>query len=327
MTSQPPPATAAREPTAEDLRAALQVVRAHLEPTPVVALHAPDQHHRVLAKLETTQPTGAFKVRGALAAVSAYQHRGSRIVTASAGNHGLGIAYAATKLHAAATVVVPQTASPAKIDALRHYDIELILHGAGYDDAERHALELAARDGIFVSAYNDRHVIAGQATIAAELAQQIDGPITVVVPVGGGGLASGISLAAARCVSPMTVVGVEADASRAVSTAVTAGHISSVAIGETLADGLAGNIDIHTVTPSILRAAGTPLVAVGEDAIRAAITDLASSAGLVVEGSAAVGWAAVRAGLIGGHGDGDGTTVVVLTGRNIARARLADLLR
>jgi threonine dehydratase len=305
-----------------DLDAALRVVRAHLAPTPLVELRAPRGRGRILAKLETLQPTGAFKVRGALAAVAAYQRRGGRIVTASAGNHGLGIAYAATLLGASATVVVPETASPAKVEALRRYDVELVLHGGTYDDAEHHALTLAARGGTFVSAYNDPHVIAGQATIVAELAEHLDGPATIVVPVGGGGLASGVSLAAKRSQLPITVIGVEAAASRAVSTAIGSGHVETVTVGDTIADGLAGNLGPDSITPHILRAAGTSIVAAAELDIRAAVADLALTTGLVVEGAGAVTVAALRAGLI----DDQDTVVVLLTGRNISASVLNELI-
>jgi len=304
-----------------DLDAALRVVRAHLAPTPLVELRSPRGRGQMLAKLETLQPTGAFKVRGALAAVAAYHRRGGRIVTASAGNHGLGIAYAATLLGASATVVVPETASPAKVEALRSYDVELVLHGRSYDDAEDHALTLAARGGTFVSAYNDPHVVAGQATIVAELAEHLDGPATIVVPVGGGGLASGVSLAAKRSQLPITVIGVEAAASRAMSTAIGSGHVETVTVGDTIADGLAGNLGPDSITPHILRAAGTSIVAADEPDIRAAVTELALTAGLVVEGAGAVSIAAVRAGLI----DDQDTVVVLLTGRNITASALSEL--
>ena len=188
-----PPGTtrAVREPTSADLAVAWQVVRDILPPTPLVSSSvAPDS----FLKLETFQPIGAFKVRGALAAISALEE-GRRVVTASAGNHGLGVAWAAARLGRSATVVLPERASPAKVAALRAYPVELIEHGAGYDDAEAYALELGARDcAAFVSPYNDPFVIAGQGTIGLELDHQSDGELTVVASVGGGGLLSGLAL-------------------------------------------------------------------------------------------------------------------------------------
>ena len=131
------------------------------------------------AKLETLQPTGSFKVRGGLAAVAATlaQDPGRAVVASSAGNHGLGLAYAATRLGAEVTVVVPTGASAAKVSALRQFDVRLVLHGEGYREAETHALDLAAREGMhYVSPYNDPDVIAGQATVARELAEPGAGP-------------------------------------------------------------------------------------------------------------------------------------------------------
>ena len=175
-------------------------------------------------KLETFQPIGAFKVRGALAAISALEE-GRRVVTASAGNHGLGVAWAAARLGRSATVVVPERASPAKVAALRAYPVELIEHGAGYDDAEAYALELGARDGAaFVSPYNDPFVIAGQGTIGLELDHQTDGELTVVASVGGGGLLSGLQLWA-RTREGIHLAGVESSESGTVSAAIAAGRI------------------------------------------------------------------------------------------------------
>src|SRR5688572_9601457 len=129
-------------PEAEDLAAAERAVREVLFPTPVVEALG------MWLKVETVQPTGSFKVRGGLAALAA-RPSGSRVVTASAGNHGLGVAYAAAKLARPATVIVPETASAAKVERLRSYPVELVQAGDGYDAAEAHALSL---DGEYVAA-------------------------------------------------------------------------------------------------------------------------------------------------------------------------------
>ena len=301
-----------------------EVIRAHLAPTPVIRLRLAGIERPLWAKLETVQPTGSFKVRGALAACAAYASEGARIVTASAGNHGLGIAYAATLLGVHATVVVPETASPVKVARLRSFDVDLREIGDDYDAAERAALEIASRDGRFVSPYNDPHVIAGQATVALELLDQ-SAPATVVVPVGGGGLAAGISQVLAGRAG-WDVVGVEAAESRAVSAAMTAGRVVAVEVGPTIADGLAGNIESDSVTPALLTVTRTPVCATPERAIRTAVAQLATEAGLVVEGSGAVGVAALREGLVAGAADDRPAVVVILTGRNIAVPLLREIL-
>jgi threonine dehydratase len=334
-----------------DLDAAWGVITGHLRPTPLVPLRLDGIERPLWAKLETTQPTGSFKVRGALAACAAYGTSGERIVTASAGNHGLGIAYAATRLGIPATVVVPETASPAKVERLRRFGIDLRMLGADYDAAEAAALEIAAAGGRFVSAYNDPQVIAGQATLARELLDQIDqlgqvdelaspDPVTVLVPVGGGGLVAGVSTVLAGR-PEWRVVGVEAEPSRAVSAALAAGRVVSVGIGPTIADGLAGNLEDGSITPRLIAATGTPVCAAPEAAIRAAVAELATGAGLVVEGSGAVGLAALRAGrlpagtLTAGTVTPDehstalepaGPIVLLLTGRNIAAPLLAQVI-
>jgi threonine dehydratase len=305
-------------PTSDMLDRALAVVREHLPPTPVVPLPGyPD----VLLKLETLQPTGSFKVRGGLAAVAAYGGTGDPIVTASAGNHGLGMAYAADALGGNVTVVVPTTASPAKIAALQGFPVKLITHGSSYDEAEVFALEYARSHGTFVSAYADPWVIAGQSTVVTELDGQLSGAFAAVIPVGGGGLLAGSVLAAGRTRHPVTLFGVESANSRAVSTAVAAAAITPVVVTDTLADGLAGNLEPGAITPEII-AGRADLVSVPEESIVDAIRYLQAQAGLVVEGSGAVGLAALRSGLI----QANGTVVLPLTGRNIAPARYARLI-
>jgi threonine dehydratase len=312
-------------PGPRELDAAAAVVAARLEPTPLVP--APALGDDVLLKLESLQPTGSFKVRGALSALSALP-AGAEVVTASAGNHGLGVAWAATALGRSATVVVPETASPAKLAALERFDVRLVRHGASYDAAEAHALALAERGAHYVSPYNDTHVIAGQATIGREVEAQLGGaPVTVVCPLGGGGLASGLglwatALRAGAASSAGRVVAVEADRSQAFRAALDAGGIVAIEPGPTLADGLGGNLEPGSVTFELVRDHVAEVVAATEPDIEAAVRFVATAAGLVVEGAAAAAIAALRAGRIAG----DGATVVVVTGRNIARERLAAVL-
>jgi threonine dehydratase len=311
------PVRPVRAPTRDDLESAWQTVHSVLEPTPLVA--SPIAPTGSL-KLETLQPTGSFKVRGGVAGVSALPHD-QRAVTASAGNHGLGVAWASARLGRQATVVVPEHSSAAKLAALRTYPIELVEHGADYEAAEKYALELGAAEGVsFVSPYNDPFVIAGQATIGRELDSQAPGELTVVAPVGGGGLLAGLALWA-RSRPGVRLAGVESSESRGISAAVAAGHIVHVPVGDTIADGLAGNLEPGSVTVGLV--AGAQLVAVDDDELRAAMRWLFANHGLVTEGSGAAGIAAV----LGGKVDIAGELVVVVTGRNIAADRFAKILR
>jgi threonine dehydratase len=304
------------------LSRAREAVARHLVATPLIAYGGAGLPVPVHLKYEGAQPTGSFKVRGAVTALSAYAAEGIPVVTASAGNHALGIAYAAELLGVGATVVVPRNGSPAKIRALREYPIDLVLEGDDYDGAERHALALAESGMRYVSAYNDPLVIAGQSTLVGEVADSLGEDFTVVVPTGAGGLLAGTALGARRAGLDIRVVGVESDACHAVSAAVTAGRPVRVPVGDTIADGLVGNLEPGTITPEIVRACGVRLVSVEEAAIRRAVREFALSTGLVAEGSSAAALAALREGLV----PTDRPVVLIVSGRNIAPELLARIL-
>ncbi|GAB2965824.1 pyridoxal-phosphate dependent enzyme [Amycolatopsis acidiphila] len=241
----------------EMLDGAWEVVSRHLPPTPLIPFPQAGFPVPVYLKYDGAQPMGTFKVRGALAALTAYGAAGKPVVTASVGNHALGMAYGSRLLSVDSTVVVPKTAAPVKIAALGRYPINLVLEGDDFDGAERHALDLGRNGMRYVSAYTDRYVIAGQSTLATEVANVLDEDFTVVVPAGGGGLLSGVALGARRAKQDVRVVGVEADACRALSTAVAAGHVVPVPMGETIADGLYGNLEPSSITPRIVRDCGS----------------------------------------------------------------------
>jgi threonine dehydratase len=307
-------------PTAADLDAAAEVVAARLAPTPLIPAPAlgPDSY----LKLETLQPTGSFKVRGGLAAL-ARAGAGARVCAASAGNHALGIAWAAAALGVEATVVVPEAASPAKLLALEALPVEVVRHGPDYDAAEAHALALAEQGARFISPYNDTHVIAGQSTLGRELDAQLpDRPITVVCAVGGGGLASGLGLWAAGR-EGACVIGVEAARSQAFAAALAAGAVAPIEPGETIADGLGGNLEPGTATFPLVRDHVDSLAAVPESEIEDAIRFLARAHGIVAEGAGAVAAAGVLAARVPRR---EGALVVVVSGRNVALDRLAQVL-
>ncbi|WP_285689206.1 pyridoxal-phosphate dependent enzyme [Actinoplanes sp. NBRC 103695] len=302
-------------PTWADVERAERLIGATLPPTPLIG------DEGLMLKLESLQPTGSFKVRGALAGLDAIDPQ-LRAVTASAGNHGLGLTWAAQRLGRQATVVTATSASPIKIDALRTLGADLIQFGATYDDAERHAIGLAGPGSRYLSPYNDPSVIAGQATIGCELATQHPGPLTVVCAAGGGGLAAGLGLWAAQHPG-VRVVGVESAVSRAVSSAVAAGRQVDVEVGDTIADGISGNIEPGSVTIGLVARYVDRIVAVSEEQLRAAIRHLALDRGVVAEGAGAVAVAAVLAGLV----PDDRPVVAVVSGRNINPATLAAILQ
>ena len=312
-------------PSADHLAHAREVVAHYLTPTPTVTISV--RGRKVFVKLESLQVTGSFKVRGALAAIDA-AHRddpSGAVITASAGNHGLGIAHAATLLKVGATVVVPENASIAKVKKLATYDIELIQFGSSYDDAQAHALELAeARSIRFISPFNDTDVIAGQSTVFDEMLTQAPSLEHIVVQVGGGGLMSGTLLSReAHGRSDIRVSGVQPEESAALYHVLRGARMSDVVHGSTIADGLAGGGDDGAVTNELIAKAGVELVLVPEVAIRRAVREIAETSGLVVEGSGAASFAAIAANQVD-----DATSQIgfIASGRNISHELFLELL-
>lgn len=277
----------------------------------------------VWIKFECFQATGSFKLRGALNALISLGPAEQRVVTASAGNHGLGVARAAAVLGKAATVVVPETASLAKVDALRRSGAELILHGPTYDEAEAEGRRLARDRALpFISAYNDAAVVAGGGTIALEILDELPRTRSIVVPAGGGGLISGVGVAAHGVDPSVTIYGVQSEASPALHAALQHGAIVSVPVRDSLADGLSGNIEKDSITLGLMQEHVRDVVLVSEDAIAEAMRWLLFNERIVAEGSAAVGVAA----LLRNRLAPEGPVVLVLTGRNVAAERLATAL-
>jgi len=272
----------------------------------------------VWLKFECFQLTGSFKLRGALNALQRLDGYPG-VVTASAGNHGLGVARAAALLGMSAVVVVPETASPAKVDALRRSGAKLVQFGQTYDAAEAEGLRLARVNELpFISAYNDPAVVAGGGTVALEVFEDLPAARTLVVPTGGGGLIGGIGVAAHGRDPGLTVYGVQSEASPALHVALRRGALVPVEVHPSLADGLAGNLEAGSLTFHLVRAHTREVLLVTEAAIAEAMHWLLINERVVVEGSAAVGVAA----LLGRRLQAPGPLVVILTGRNVAGAAL-----
>jgi threonine dehydratase len=296
-------------------RIAASIVRTPLERSPALSEACGVD---VWLKFECFQLTGSFKLRGAL---NALQLLGApkTVVTASAGNHGLGVARAAALLGVQATVVVPETASPAKVDALRQSGADLIQQGDTYDDAEAAAIRLAqARALPFVSPYNDRAVVAGGGTIALEIFEDLPEVRSLLVPAGGGGLIGGIGVTTHGLNPDAAVFGVQSEASPALHAALAHGRLVPVEVLPSLADGLAGNVEAGSITFDLVRQYVERVDLVSERAIAEAMYWLLLHERVVVEGSAAVGVAALLRGAL----RPPGPVAVLLTGRNVARTVL-----
>ena len=263
----------------------------------------------VCLKAENLQRTGSFKVRGAVSKIATLSKSEQRagVVAASAGNHGQAVAWAARKAGIKATIFMPQDAPMAKVEPTKNYGAKAELRGASFEEALAAALAYVESTGAtFVHPYEDEKVIAGQGTIGLEIADQVPDVETVVIPVGGGGLASGIALAL-RAVKPgVRIVGVQAGLE-----------------GWTLADGIAVK-SVGELTGRILEDNLDDLVSVTDEEICSAIVLLLERSKLVVEGAGAVGVAALLAGKTGG---GQGRALALLSGGNIDPTMLISVMR
>lgn len=313
-----------------DIFAARRRIAAYIRPTPLVRSPWLSElsHANVFLKLESVQLSSSFKSRGAFNAVSALVERTGaapkELVTASAGNHGRALAAAAETFALPLTVFTPANAPQTKLAAIRRHRARLRAEARDYEEAERMAKRFASETGaVFVSPYNDADVIAGAGTVALEIAEQLPGVDGFVVPIGGGGLISGVGLAVKSIAPAHSVIGVEAEASCAFQTSVRAGRLVEVTVGPTIADGLGGNPDPETITFRMIQRFVDQIVTVSEDDLVAAIAGLVEEEHLVAEGAGAAATAAIA----GRRVDVAGRTVaVIVSGSNIDRKRLAELL-
>jgi threonine dehydratase len=280
----------------------------------------------VFLKLESLQPTGSFKIRGALnAAIRHLERHGTEappLVTASAGNQGRALAYAAEALGLSLTVYVPRDAPRAKQEAIRRHGAD-VKHVADYDEAERAAKRHASGGtAVFISPYAHEAVIAGAGTIALEILEDRPDVEAIVAPIGGGGLASGIGLVA-RAVGKPRVIGVEASASTAFTTSLAAGRITTIVPEPTLADGLAGNLDPESPTFEIVRSTVSRVVTVSEEELTAAVRGLAEKEHLIAEGAGAASVAAIQSAKVTAE---RGVIAAIVSGANIDLERLLPCL-
>jgi threonine dehydratase len=279
----------------------------------------------VYLKCEHLQVTGSFKLRGAynaLATLSAEaQARG--VVASSAGNHGLGVAYAARVLGIGARLFVPLSAPAVKRDGIAALGAEVDATHADYD-AAHHAAELFAREhGLtFVNPCAGEPLLAGQGTVGLEILEELPDVRAMIVPVGGGGLVGGIAALLREAAPTVRIIGAQSERTDAMAASLAAGRRVDVAVPPTLAEGLAGQID--DVGYAIGRVALDEIVTVSEEAIASAIAWLAREHGMRVEGSGAVGVAALLSGAVSAV---VGPIAVVLSGGNIDDARWREITR
>ena len=277
---------------------------------------------RLRLKCENHQPTGSFQVRGALNKILGASPRelAPGVVAASAGNHGLGVAFACKLRGTRATIVVPRHAVGAKVAGIIALGAEIVRADGGYAEAELEGQNLAHSRGAFwVSPYNDPDVIAGQGTIGLEIVSQLELPlagrrITIYVPVSGGGLISGIGLAVKGLAAGGRIVGGQTEGAPYIHTFLTGGDIDKVVETPTIADGLAGPVEHGSITLELIKTVVDDTQLVDEASIREALRWVRRETGEWVEPSAAVGVAAAL------RQDPGQEAVVILSGGNIDQA-------
>jgi len=309
-------------PTVLDIYAARRRLSAHLQPTPLLPSHwlSSIADGNVAMKLESLNLTSSFKIRGALnAALRLVEEGGAgaapQLVTASAGNHGRALALAAERLGLACIVFTPASAPEAKKNAIRRHGA--VLHGEcdDYDAAETQAREYAeAEGGVYISPYNHPEVIAGAGTIGLEIVEAMPACDVVVIPLGGGGLASGMGLAIKAAAPRVTIVGVEVEASSPFTLSLEAGRITEITPRPSMADGLVGNLEAGTMTFPLVRQVVDFVVTVGEDDLARAMKGLATEERLIVEGAGVAATAAIMAGKASAPGQ---QVVTMVTGGNV----------
>lgn len=293
----------------------------HIRVTPLTY----DAQRNLWFKWENQQITGSFKLRGALNKVLSLEEweRQAGLVTASAGNHGQGLAWAAKMNEVPVKVFASEHAVLRKIEAMRSLGADVELVAGGYELAEATAIQYAAEEGLtFVSAYNDSGVIAGQATVALEVLAQnpATAKMTWLVPVSGGGLISGVGLALKQYNPSARLVGVQAAASAFMHGLLTRNSQENIPDLPSLADGLTGPVETGSITIPLVRQLVDEILLVEEDAIARAVAWAWKNYGQMIEGSAAVVLAAALDGRVGPG------VVLIFSGGNIQPEVHAEIL-
>ncbi len=289
--------------TIGDIQAARRSLRDIIIDTPLLPAErlSEDLGARIFFKAENTQRSGSFKIRGAYNTIARLDpaERSRGVIAPSAGNHAQGVALAARIMGVAATIIMPERAPLTKVVATRRLGANVILHGASFDDASAYARQLQLERGLTpVHAFDHPWVIAGQGTIGMELGEAMPDLNLLVVPIGGGGLISGIAIALKTLCPDVRIVGVQASGCAPVPGSLAAGKPVAVATARTIADGIAVKRPGELTLP-IIRALVDDVVTVDDDEIARAIAYVVQNNHLVVEGAGAAGVAALLAGKVG----------------------------
>ena len=279
--------------------------------------------NEVFLKPENMQHTGAFKLRGAYNKISQLtdEEKSHGVITASAGNHAQGVAFAAQKLGVKAVICMPATTPILKVEATKAYGAEVVLHGDGFDEAAAYSLQLQKKHGyIYVHPFNDREVLLGQGTTALEIINELKDVDAILVPIGGGGFASGVALAT-KLVSPtVKVIGVEPENAACMKAALDAGKIVSLKSSDTVADGCAVKT-AGTLTFEFCKKYLDEIITVNEMEIMSALLFLIEKHKLIAEGAGVLSLAALNKLNLKGK-----KVVAIVSGGNIDISTLSALI-
>jgi len=309
-----------------DVQAAARVVQPQV-------IHTPMKRSTTLSndlgcdfhlKLENFQRTGSFKVRGALWKIhNLGQEAKNGVVAASAGNHAQGVAYAATAAGLRSTLFMPEDATLAKVEATKGYGASVQLVGRDYQEAFEHATAFQKKTGAaFVHAFDDPFIMAGQGTLGLEVAQDLPNLDTVIVPIGGGGLISGVATAIKGLHPDVRVIGVQAQGASTVAPSLAKGRVVPLDSVDTMADGIACRT-LGSLTFDVIKERVDEVVTVNESEIASSVLWLLERAKVVVEGAGAVSLAAAVTGKI----ELTGTTCAVMSGGNIDMTLVNRIIR
>jgi len=317
-------------PVLRDVYTARRRIAAVVSRTPLIPSHALSERAgaEVYLKLENLQTTGSFKLRGAtnkLASLSA-EERARGVITVSTGNHGRAVAYAARALGTKAVVCLAQSAAPNKVAAIRQLGAEIVEAGKTYDQATERSLELQQERGLsYVDPFDDPHIIAGQGTISLEILEDLPELDSVLVPLSGGGLISGIALALKAASPRIRVIGVAMEAAPVMYHSLRAGRPVTLEEEPTIADALVGGLGVENrYTFRLVQTYVDDTLLVSEEEIAAGMAFALQEHRLVVEGGGAVGIAALLSGRAAGLGE---RVAVVVSGGNVELPLLLEVAR
>ncbi|MCW3996883.1 MAG: threonine/serine dehydratase [Candidatus Bathyarchaeota archaeon] len=282
--------------TLQDIQTAQKTISHYAKLTPLIRSEWLSKQKKadIYLKLENMQETHSFKVRGVLNKLLhlTVEEKAKGVVTASAGNHGQAVAFGAKELGFSAKIVVPTNTPQVKVEGIRKWGADLLLFGETYSEAETKAKQLATQEGrLYISPYNDPLIVAGHGTVGLEILQALPAVDAVVVPVGGGGLIAGVSIAVKNLKPKVQVIGVQSEAVPIMYESLKAGRIVPPHRHEnyTVAEGLSGSIEEGSITFSIAQKNVDKVMLVEEETIRRAVYLLYEEEGQVVEGSGVVG--------------------------------------